>query len=75
MDSPFEKLGVDERKDWLDDPVTQAFIATLARLDAGIQKRALSAVKGAVRNTEEIAELGGRMNTFDDINTLLRRPK
>lgn len=75
MDSPYERLGADERKDWLDDPVTQAFIATLAHLDRGVQERALSAVQGAERNTEELAELGGRLNTFDDINTLLRRPK
>lgn len=73
MDSPFERLGKEERQDWLDHPVTQAFVASLAHLEKAAEKTALFAVKAGEPETTHLAQLGGRLNTFDDINTLLRR--
>jgi hypothetical protein len=75
MDTPFEKLDADTRREWRAEANNQALIDTIVHLRGGVVAQVVSAVKNAEREPETLAELGGRLNQIDDILLIIRRDK
>lgn len=73
MNSPFEKLDVDTRGEWLELHTTQAFLGTIRSLRQQIVDGAVESMKAGTIDERTIAVIGGELRSLDQLLAIATR--
>lgn len=65
MDTPFERMEPEARREWLDHPTTQAFLRTLTDHRRDVIDGLLDLVKTGLADPIKTAHKGGELRAYD----------
>ena len=72
----FAEIPDDERREWRDNPVTQAFLAWLRKEVISASESAIAAVRDAAENGTSLGVAGqcvGKLDAFESVHDLATR--
>jgi hypothetical protein len=65
MDTPFERIDREVRREWLENPTTIAYLKTLLEHRQGLVDNLIDAAKGGQIDFDRMGRVGGEIRAVD----------
>lgn len=75
MNTPFERLEIDDRAEWLELPTTRAFLGTMQGVRDQVALGLVESIKAGTIDERTMFVAGGELRALDQLLAIISRPR